>query len=92
MSRLGPRVRISQVKIEEGFRVLLTFENGKQREVDLDPYLHGPIFQPIRDDPALFRAVGIEGGTLAWPNGADIDPDVLFYGLTPAWREEQVPS
>ena len=24
---------------------------------------------------------------MAWPNGADIDPDVLYYGLKPAWME-----
>jgi hypothetical protein len=31
------------------------------------------------------RAVDIE--TVAWANGADIDPDVLYYDLTPAWMQ-----
>jgi len=69
--------------------VRLEFTNGLQRDVDLEPYLHGPIFEPLRADPALFRALQVDGGTVAWPNGADIDPDVLFHGLTPAWQETE---
>ncbi|MCP4428793.1 MAG: DUF2442 domain-containing protein [Chloroflexi bacterium] len=56
--------------------------------MDLAPYLQGPIFEPIRQDPALFRDVRIMGNTIAWENGADIDPDVLYYDLKPIWMEE----
>jgi hypothetical protein len=43
----------------------LEFEDGTYKELDLDPYLHGPVFEPIRNDPAVFRAVKVEGGTIA---------------------------
>ena len=88
MERLGRLVRVRVVEPLEGFRVHLEFKDGTQKEIDLEPYLHGPIFEPIRSDPAVFRSMKIEGGTIAWDNGADIDPDVLYYGLTPAWLEE----
>ncbi len=88
MKRLGRLVRVRDVEPLEGFRVRLEFEDDTQKETDLEPYLHGPIFEPIRNNPALFRSVRVEGGTIAWDNGADIDPDVLYYGLTPAWMEE----
>jgi hypothetical protein len=72
----------------KGFIVLFSFDDGTQKEIDLEPYLRGPIFEPIRADPARFRAMKIEGGTVAWDNGADIDPDVLYYNLKPAWMDE----
>ena len=66
----------------------MTFENDVQKEIDLEPYLRGPMFESLRQDPAKFRSIKIEGGTIAWVNGADIDPDVLYYDLKPAWMEE----
>lgn len=94
MGNLGPRVRVRTVEPLQGFRVRVAFENGIQREIDLDPYLHGPVFERIRNDPAKFHAMRVEGGAIAWDNGADIDPDVLYYGLKPAWMEdaEAVPA
>lgn len=66
--------------------IRVVFTTGETREVDLTPYIAtGPIFAPVRSDPAFFRAVVVDGGTLTWPNGADIDPDVLYYGGTPPW-------
>ncbi len=88
MERLGRLVRVRAVEPLDGFRVRLEFEDDTQKELDLEPYLHGPIFQPIRSDPVVFRSMKVEGGTIAWDNGADIDPDVLYYGLAPAWMEE----
>jgi len=86
MERLGPLVRLRTVEPLEGFRVRLLFEDGTQKEIDLDPYLRGPIFEPLRNDPSLFRSMKLVGNTIAWDNGADIDPDVLYYDLKPAWR------
>ena len=88
MEHLGRLVRVRAVEPMGGFRVRLEFEDGTQKEIDLEPYLHGPVFEPIRRDMRVFRSVKVEEGTIAWENGADIDPDVLYYDLTPAWMEE----
>ncbi len=84
-------MRIRAVRPLAGLMVDLEYEDGSQKTVDLEPYLHGPVFEPIRRDPELFRSVQVEGGTIAWANGADIDPDVLYYDLTPAWQVEPEP-
>ena len=88
MEQLGPLVRVQAVEPLEGFKVRLTFQNGVQKEIDLAQYLQGPIFAPIRNDLAIFRTVKVIGSSIGWDNGADIDPDVLYYGLEPAQLEE----
>ncbi len=88
MMRPGPLVRVRSVEPLEEYQVLVIFDHGTRREIDLEPYLHGPIFEPMRKNPAKFSAMKIQGGTIAWDNGADIDPDVLPYNLTPAWMED----
>ena len=39
----------------------------------------------------MFRSVRVDErmGAIVWDNGADIDPDVLFYDLKPAWMETE---
>lgn len=82
-------VRIKAVRCVGGYRVELEFTDATKRVVDLEPYLHGPVFEPIRNNPTIFQSVHVDTrvGTIVWSNGADIDPDVLYYGLTPAWME-----
>jgi hypothetical protein len=38
MEKLGPRVRVLTVQLLRGFTVLISFENGVQREINLEPY------------------------------------------------------
>jgi len=88
----GPLVRVKLVEPLEKFRVRITFQNDVQKEIDLEKFLRGEIFEPIRKDVEVFRSVKVIGGTIGWDNGADIDPDVLYYDLKPAWMEETVKS
>jgi hypothetical protein len=80
---------IQSVEVLEGFSVRLVFSDGMRKDVDLKPLLRGPIFEPLLRDPKLFRAVKVdtELGTIVWPNGADMGPDVLYGTHTPAWME-----
>jgi len=83
-------IRVKDVEPLEGTILHVTFTNGEQRDIDVAPYISaGGIFARVRDDPAFFREVHVALGTVAWPNGADIDPDVLYLGLPPHASEEQ---
>jgi hypothetical protein len=86
----GPLVRVKSVEPLEKFKVRIAFKDGVQKEIDLEKFLRGEIFEPIRKNPEMFRSVKVVGGTIGWENGADIDPDVLYYDLKPAWMEEEI--
>jgi uncharacterized protein DUF2442 len=85
----GPLVRVQTVEPLDKFVVRITFRDGVQKDIDLEMFLRGEIFEPIRNNPEIFRSVKVIGGTIGWDNGADIDPDVLYYDLKPAWMEEE---
>jgi len=59
------------------FRIRLTFNDQSEGTVDFRPWLEGPVFEPLRD-AARFREFFVDGGTVAWPNGADIAPETLY--------------
>jgi hypothetical protein len=59
------------------YRIHLTFNDGLASIVDFAQWLEGPVFQPLKDPP-YFRRFFIEGGTVVWPNGADIAPETLY--------------
>lgn len=70
------------------YRVFLKFDDGVQGEVDLEPLLtpFDGVFEPLRD-LMRFREVFIDdGGTIAWPNGADIAPETLYALVSGALR------
>ena len=56
-------------------RIHLTFNDGL--EVTIDFGVCGPAFEPPRD-PGFFPCFFLDGGTMAWPNGADIAPETLY--------------
>jgi hypothetical protein len=72
-------------------RVRLAFSDGLVRELDLGPMLHGGVLEPLRDPVEFARAfVDDLAGTVAWPNGIDLDPDVLHGDHGPATGQPPV--
>ena len=77
-------IRIAKAKPLGGFNVELTLTTGEVVRRDLQPFLNGPVFELIRNDEQQFRRLRAEGGTVVWPNGADLCPDVVIWdGLPP---------
>lgn len=76
-------MRISSVKPLSEFRVEITLTTGEVVQRDLFPLLLGPVFASIRSDEEEFRQVRAEDGSLVWPGGADLCPDVVIWGGLP---------
>ena len=76
---MSPQVK--DVRYLEGHRLELLFADGLRAVVDFEQRVksHGGVWKPLHD-PAYFRQVRIEAeaGTLVWPNGVDVCPDVLY--------------
>lgn len=85
MSDLAPLIDVTDVRVLARYVVELTFADGSERVIDLEPLLWGPMFEPLVADYGLFRQVTVDAGagTIVWPNGADISPRTLFAESRP---------
>jgi hypothetical protein len=70
---------VTDVSYMSGYKLLLTFRNGARKVVDLEPYLDGEVFEPLRN-VEYFRSVSVNPDidTIAWDNGADFAPESLY--------------
>lgn len=69
-------LHVTEVEHLGDFRLSLVFNDGSKGEIDLKDDLDGEIFRPLKAD-SEFRKARIEGGTVSWPNGADMAPEYL---------------
>ncbi|MBS4027010.1 MAG: DUF2442 domain-containing protein [Ignavibacteriales bacterium] len=69
--------RIINVKPNEDYTLLLSFENGEQKLFDVKPYLDKGIFRELKDE-SLFKTVRPFLGSIQWKNGQDLCPDTLY--------------
>jgi Protein of unknown function (DUF2442) len=61
------------------YRLRLRFDDGTTGVIDLESRLWGPMFGALKD-PDVFRRVRVDddAGTVVWPNGADLAPEMLY--------------
>ena len=70
---------IIDVKPQEKYKLLLTFENGEKRLFDMEEYLKIGIFQELQNEN-IFNTVHIAFDSIEWANGIDLDPEELYQG------------
>jgi len=70
--------KVMGFKIVADYTVWVLFDDGSEQTIDFKPILYGEMWGSLRDK-ALFDQVDIDpvAKTLAWPNGADFDPETL---------------
>jgi len=77
--------RIAAVRPLADYSLELTFNDGRIGTVDLRGWVigRGGVFEPLSDE-RYFRQVRLStsGGTIEWPNGVDLCPDVLYSKAT----------
>ena len=68
---------VTEAKYRGGYRIHVVFNDRSEATVDFRRWLRGPVFAPLKDLD-YFRRFFVDGGTVAWPNGADIAPETLY--------------
>ena len=68
---------VIEVETLPNYCLLLTFDNYEEKHFDMTPYLHYPIFQRLQS-PGFFNLAKVEHGTVVWPSGIYIAPEMLY--------------
>ena len=77
--------RVIEVDYLGAHQLRVAFTDGLVRELDFAGTLRGGVFTEL-EDAAYFAQATVDpvGGTICWPNGVDLDPDVLHGDFEPA--------
>jgi hypothetical protein len=77
--------RVTDVRHLRDYQLELHFSDGTVAELDFRPRIagRGGVFGPL-ENVEFFQQVAVdrEAGTLVWPNGVDLCPDVLYAEAT----------
>ncbi len=69
--------RVTDVKPEKDFKLIITFNNGEVKRFDIKPYLNIGLFKELQD-LSVFNSVKPFLGSIQFANGIDLCPDTLY--------------
>jgi hypothetical protein len=73
---------VVKIEYKDKYVYYIEFDDKSAGDMDFVGYLgKGPIFRQLQD-LSLFRQAYIDGGSIAWPNGADLAPETLYENIS----------
>jgi hypothetical protein len=87
-------LEIKRATALDGRRLRLTLTDGTVVERDIADYIAGHRYwERLVSDDEYFRRVRVRYGTVVWPGGVDMAPEMLIWGgPDPAEDEDRRPS
>jgi hypothetical protein len=74
--------KVVEIKYQQDYIFSVMFDDGCCGMIDFAEYIgKWDIFKPLHD-LNLFKSAIIDGGTIAWENGADIAPETLYEKIS----------
>lgn len=74
--------KITALKVLDGYRVWLRFDDGAEGEVDFSGKPHTGVYAPWRDYAYFRRACIGDYGELRWDDQLDFGPESLWLQVT----------
>ncbi|PIF04465.1 MAG: hypothetical protein CSA86_01870 [Arcobacter sp.] len=69
--------RVKDVKPQDDYQILLTFDNDELKVFDMKPYIGKGFFKQLQDKN-YFNTVKPFMDSIQWKNGQDLCPDTLY--------------
>lgn len=80
-------LHVNAARYLDGYRIEVTFSDGRVGVADLADALSGPVFAALKDRGEFAKfTVDAELGTIVWTNGADMAPEYLYFQ---AFKQQQ---
>ena len=73
-------LHVTNAKYIEGYKVEVSFNNGREGIADLSGALKGPIFEALKNKSQFSNfIIDDELETIVWANGADLAPEYIYF-------------
>ena len=70
-------LKVQNANYVKDFVIQFRFNNGVEKDVNLEKELWGEIFEPLKD-VNFFKKFKLNSWTIEWENGADFAPEFLY--------------
>jgi hypothetical protein len=70
-------IKVIEAKHVSGYKIALTFNDGRKKIVNLEEELYGEVFEPLKNIE-YFKHFKLNPFTIEWDNGADFSPEFLY--------------